>query len=266
MSKLILIILDGLEYHVAKNCMGFLQGVCENKQGKLYKVKSELPSSSRPLYETILTGAKPVVSGIVNNHNNSMSKEKSIFHYAKDANLKAGASAYYWVSELYNKTPFDKIFDRHIEDEKLTIPYGHFYFEDSYPDSHLLGDAENLRCKHNLDFTLIHPMNIDDIGHKFSRNSKEYRNVTRNMDTILSHFLFKWLQEGINIVITSDHGMNDDFSHGGSLDCEREVPLFVFGNAFSYENAEIKQTEICGICCEILGIKHDKAVCKKILK
>ncbi|MCW1549343.1 hypothetical protein OLS49_05740, partial [Campylobacter jejuni] len=26
---------------------------------------------------------------------------------------------------------------------------------------------------------------------------------------------------------------------------------------FSYENAKIKQDEICGSICEILGLKHD---------
>lgn len=266
MSKLILVILDGLEYETARDCMGFLQGLCEDKRGKLYRLTSELPSSSRALYECILTGVEPVKSGVVNNIVNFSSRQKSIFYYAKEAKLKAGAAAYYWVSELYNHTPFDTINDRHINEKRLTIPYGHFYWEDDYPDSHLFSDGESLRLKHELDFTLFHSMNIDNAGHLYSLNSKEYRNCTRKADVILSTLLLKWLDEGINVIITADHGMNDDFSHGGILKKEREVPFFVFGNIFSFEDTDIKQTEICGTSCEILGINHDKSICKEILK
>lgn len=266
MSKLILVILDGLEYNTAKLCMGFLQGLCEDKRGKLYKLTSELPSSSRALYECILTGVKPVKSGVVNNISNFSSKQKSIFYYAKKAKLKAGAAAYYWVSELYNRTPFDMVHDRHVEDGSLSIPYGHFYWEDDYPDNHLFSDGENLRRKYNLDFTLFHSMNIDNAGHLYSLKSKEYRNATRKADVILSTLLLSWLDEDINVIVTADHGMNADFSHGGILKEEREVPFFTFGNAFSLKDTKIKQTDICGISCEILGIYHDKPFCKEILK
>ncbi|NLK66511.1 MAG: alkaline phosphatase family protein [Campylobacteraceae bacterium] len=266
MSKVILVVLDGLSYSASKECMGFLTALINEKKGKLYKVTSELPSISRPLYECILTGVKPVHSGIVHNSQNFMSKNRSIFHYAKDAGLKAGAAAYYWVSELYNRSPFDINFDRHVEDTSLTIPYASFYYDDSYPDSHLFSDAESLRVKFNLDFLLIHPMNIDDAGHKFGHDSKEYRNKARIADGILSLYLQKWLDEGYSVIVTSDHGMNDDHSHGGVLECEVEVPLYLFGDAFSFEECEVKQTEICGTICEILDIKHDKEINKSLLK
>lgn len=266
MNKTILIILDGLEYKVAQNCMGYLSAMCDEGFGKLYQIKSELPSISRPLYECILTGVKPINSGVLSNLNHSLSKEKSIFSYIKEANLKAGAAAYHWVSELYNKTPFDPILHRHTEDESLNIPYGMFYYEDHYPDSHLFCDGEHLRRKYDLDFTLFHSMNIDNAGHLYSYNSKEYRNFAREADIIISNLLQTWLDENLNVIITADHGMNDDFSHGGILECETNVPFFVFGEAFSLKDTQILQTQICGTICEILGIKHDKNVCFEILR
>ncbi|MGO2456823.1 MAG: hypothetical protein ACTH7T_08205, partial [Vibrio casei] len=65
------------------------------------------------------------------------------------------------------------------------------------------------------------------------------------------------------VMVTSDHGMNNDLSHGGILPEEREVPLFVIGDAFSHQSSgvlpvEIKQTEICGSVCQLLGLKHNK--------
>ncbi len=90
----------------------------------------------------------------------SFSKQTSIFDLCKEQDLKAGSVAYHWVFELYNKKEFIPSLHRHIEDENLTLPYGHFYYEDDYLDSHLFADGEHLRNKYNLDFTLIRSMNI----------------------------------------------------------------------------------------------------------
>ncbi|RAT17002.1 nucleotide pyrophosphatase [Lonsdalea populi] len=263
--KCILVVLDGLNYQVARDAMGYLQAQCDAGRGRLYPLTSELPSLSRPLYECILTGVTPVESGIVHNDVQRLSNERSIFHYARDAGLITAAAAYHWVSELYNRTPFDPPRDRHTADKHLPIQYGHFYYEDDYPDSHLLIDAESLRRTHRPDFLLVHPMNIDDAGHRYGLSSPQYRNKARKADGYLSLRLADWLSAGYQVVITADHGMNDDRSHGGVLPEEREVPLFVFGDAFSLGDASLRQTELCGTICEVLGVPHDKPRCSALL-
>ena len=50
------------------------------------------------------------------------------------------------------------------------------------------------------------------------------------------------------------------------LKSEIEVPFYVFGDAFSFKECDVKQTEICGTICEILSVKHDKEVNKTLLK
>lgn len=109
-------------------------------------------------------------------------------------------------------------------------------------------------------------MNIDDAGHKFDSHSIEYANKTKKVDVLISEYLPTWLEQGINVIITSDHGMTEGKSHGGLSEDEILVPFFTFGSAFSYENAKIKQDEICGSVCEILGLKHDKRYNDEILK
>ena len=59
--------------------------------------------------------------------------------------------------------------------------------------------------------------------------------------------------------------MNDDRSHGGVLPEERQVPLFVFGDAFSQSDANPQQTDLCGTLCEVLQIPHDKPRCRALL-
>ena len=84
MKKLILVLIDGMGDYVS-NKMGYLKALESAEMGEKFTLLSELPSLSRPLYETILTGKTPIESGIINNQINRMSKEESIFSLAKKA-------------------------------------------------------------------------------------------------------------------------------------------------------------------------------------
>lgn len=264
MDKVILIVLDGLNYETARSRMGFMNHLVETGKAGFYKVVSQIPSHSRPLYETILSGTKPIDHGIVNNQINRLSKEESIFSIARESGLKTCAAAYYWVSELYNKTPFNYIDDRIQNNDKRNIQNGFFYFDDAYPDYHLFIDGEYLRRTYNPNFLFIHPMNIDLAGHLYSCDSKEYRNKAAEADSILSNFLPAWIKEGYHIIVTSDHGMNKDCSHGGIEDEERLVPMWTIGEKFTYERCEeVSQLLVAPTICKILGIKPSKKMIKE---
>jgi predicted AlkP superfamily pyrophosphatase or phosphodiesterase len=234
-------------------------GPGEPVPGSRYRLASALPSLSRPLYECILTGSTPVESGIVHNGVNRLSNRQSLFHLARDAGLVTAAAAYHWISELYNRSPYDARRDRFTHDAQLPIAHGVFYHADDYPDEHLLLDAEALRRAHAPDFLFIHPMNVDDAGHRHGLDSAEYRNAARRIDTLLSGFLPDWMDAGYQILITSDHGMNRDGSHGGNLTEEREVPLYLLGEAFNHQGTESpRQTALCGLIADLLDLAHDK--------
>ncbi len=266
-DKVILIVLDGLAYKVAEQCMGFVQALREQGCATLYKMQCELPSMSRPLYETILTGVTPAVSGIVHNQIIRNSNQESVFSLARKAELSTAAAAFHWFSELYNISPYNAVRDRQTEDTEQLIQYGSFYHNGQYPDGHLYLDAELLRRRYDPDFLLVHPMSIDEAGHHSGIDSTHYRNTTRRSDKELSEYLPIWIEAGYQIIITADHGMNSDKSHGGSLAEEREIPLYVIGNRFSHQTAcAPKQTEICGIICELLGLlNHSKPVSENFL-
>ena len=67
-SKVVLVIIDGLNYQVALNCLGYLNALVETGRSLRKKLVCELPGLSRPLYETILTGTHPIDSGIIDNN------------------------------------------------------------------------------------------------------------------------------------------------------------------------------------------------------
>lgn len=261
-SKVILILLDGLRFDTAQTSMGYLAHLVETQQASLYRVQAELPTLSRPLYEVLLTGTPVSVNGITANDVVQLSRQVSVFHLATRAGLTTAAAAYAWFSELYNFVPFQWEHDRDQHNPHLPIQYGRFYWDDSYPDSHLFADAETLRQAYNPDFLLVHPMGIDAAGHCYGADSKAYRSRVLASDSLLSHFIPPWRAAGYTLLITSDHGMNADGNHGGCLPDVREVPLFAFGPGFQpgiYRD-RVSQLAIAPLICTILGVPLAEAM------
>lgn len=255
-NKLIFIMIDGLRYDTAVSQMGYLHHLIENGKAARFKVKSELPSLSRPLYEVLLTGTPVYQNGITSNQTVRLSHEESLFHLTKKNGLKNAAAAYYWVSELYNSAPFNPMTDRMQLETNFPIEHGIFYWEDHYPDSHLFTDAHYLLETFQPDFLFVHSMNIDDDGHKYTADSKEYRNRTIAADIILANLLPFWMEAGYQVIITSDHGMNEDGQHGGTTSADRDVPLFVISSQLKpgIVEEEISQLQIAPLACRLLTI------------
>jgi predicted AlkP superfamily pyrophosphatase or phosphodiesterase len=255
-NKVIFILLDGLRFDVAQSSMGYLGHLVETNQASFYKVQSELPSVSRPLYEVLMTGTPSSLNGVTSNSTVRLSHQTNLFHLAMQQGLTTAAVAYYFFSELYNRSPFNRFTDREQHDVTLPIQHGKFYWDDVYPDSHVFADAEVLRQTWSPGFMVVHPSGIDDIGHKFSGESKEYRNKTIAMDDLLCQFLPLWLAAGYQVLITADHGMNADGNHGGTMPDVREVPLFCISPDFipgTYFEG-ISQLAIAPMMCELLSL------------
>ncbi|QRG65908.1 alkaline phosphatase family protein [Brevibacillus choshinensis] len=261
-NKVIVVVVDGMQYQAAITQMGFVNHLVEVGKAARYLVKSELPSLSRPLYEVLLTGTPSSVNGITSNHTVRLSGQKSIFHLTKEHGRINAAAAYYWVSELYNRAPFHYVEDRFQNDVEKPIQHGRFYFDDNYPDSHLIIDGETLRREFDPDFLYIHSMGVDNAGHLYGSDSKQYRGSVIAVDTILAQMLPIWMEEGYQIIVTSDHGMNPDGNHGGTGDDERNVPMYGIGSAFApgvYEEA-VPQLAVAPLICRLLGIPASEAM------
>ena len=227
MSKSILVLSDALRYDVAKDNMGFLGHLVESKQSTLYKIIGELPSMSRPMYETIHTGVPSSDHGVVANSIVRLSNKPNVFQLLKNAGKVTAAAAYYWYSELYNRAPYDRIDDKETDDESLNIQHGRFYTEDEYPDIELFASAAHLIRKFSPDYLLLHPMGMDYHGETFGSDSKEYRNHAIYQDSKLAPLIMEWKERGYTVFVTGDHGINADGGHGGTTPEQRTVPFFV---------------------------------------
>jgi predicted AlkP superfamily pyrophosphatase or phosphodiesterase len=261
-KKLIFVLLDGLRLDTAQAHMGFMSHLVERGLAFGGAVRSELPSLSRPLYETLLTGLPPIEHGIIGNAVSRPSSSESLFDRVRASGGKTAAAAYGWMCELYAASPFDPFKHRDWDDESSKLQHGRFYWEDDYPDTHLLADAESLRSRHDPDFLLIHSMNIDDAGHKHGGESPEYQASAAKADMALALCLPLWRQAGYQMIVTADHGMNAIKFHGGTTDAERFVPLYLWADGVrgGASGLSIPQTQLAGLCCELMEIAPGKAM------
>ncbi len=263
MSKVILILSDGLRYDTAVEQMGFLGHLVESNLADLYKIVGELPTMSRPMYETTHTGLPVIEHGVYSNYVVRRSTQPNIFQAMRDAGKTTAAAACFWFSELYNHAPYDMVEDREVDDESLLIQHGRFYYDDAIPDVEVFSAAGMLVRKFNPDYLLVHPMGMDDTGHKYGADSAEYRVHAIQQDVMMASLIPEWLERGYTILVTGDHGMNADKMHGGTTPDVREVPLFIIRpNTLGAGNTgkTVSQLQLAPTICRLIGIPIPKTM------
>lgn len=256
-NKVILVLSDGLRYDTAVEQMGFLYHLVESKLASLYKMIGELPAMSRPMYETIHTGLPVIEHGITSNYVIRQSNKPNIFQLVRDKKRTTAAAAFSWYSELYNRSPYDDIEDREVDDESLLIQHGRFYSVDEFPDTELFAQGTMLQRKFNPDYLLIHPMGADNMGHLHGADSEQYRRSAVKQDAILADQVLKWMESGYSVVVTGDHGMTNDRTHNGNTPACREVPLFIMQpgiNGKGNTGEVYSQLHLAPTICKLLNI------------
>lgn len=253
MSRLVLVLLDGLGEAAAAthmSCMAALTGAGVARHTEL---TAELPPLSRPIYATLLTGRTPVETGILRNDDARVLPMPTLFSRTRESGLTTAAAAYHWMSELCNRAPFAPGHDRLSEDLALPISHGLFYREEAYPDAELFADAEALRLRHEPDLLLVHSMGIDFAGHSEGADSRAYREAVRAADALLAAAVPVWLAWGAAVMVTSDHGMDADGSHSDVTDAARRVPFWLLG-APKDAALPARPTDIAPLAARLLGI------------
>ncbi|HSB88607.1 MAG TPA: alkaline phosphatase family protein [Anaerolineales bacterium] len=263
MGKVVMVVSDALRDDTARAQMGYLQHLVEAGRATRYTVVAELPTMSRPLYETLHTGVPVSVHGVTNNLIVRRSTMPNVFEEAVKHGRTTGASAYGWFSELYNRAPYDRIADREVDDPGLGIQHGRFYMEDNMPDREVFLAGASVILKYQPDYVLIHPMGMDHLGESYGSDSPEYRNNAIFQDMALANLIPGWLERGYTVLVTADHGINNDRLHGGTLPDVRHVPLYWIpkdGRGGGDSGRQVPQLSVAPTLCSLLGIPIPKTM------
>ena len=267
-KKVILVMIDAQGFDTAVQRAGFFEHLAEAGLAAKYRVQCGLPSSSRPMYETILTGQPVHAHGIYSNQIVRRSRCENLFSLTRAHGRSNAAAAYDWIAELYtDRAPFDLFRDRMCLQGSGDIDHGIFYCEDTYPDSHLYADAEMLRQMYQPDFMLVHPMNVDDQGHKFTAASREYGHASEISFDQLAVLFDRWRADAYDILITGDHGMDTLGMHGGNEAIQREVPLYIVSDRVvpsDFSDHCISNLNIAPLICDLLCIPRGKAMIEQL--
>ena len=223
--RLAVVLVDGLRADTARRFMGFFLALEEAGRARWSTLRCELPSLSRPLYATVISGRRPLEHGIVSNEQHGVRCDDTLFDDVDALGKTSAVAAYDWFYELLAGVRFDPSRHRSAACAERGVAAGSWYFEDEYPDSHLIADAEDLRRRVEPDLLFVHPMGVDNAGHAHGGASPGYDLAARKLDMALATIVPAWLALGHDVVLTSDHGMNADRMHGGGATEEREVPF-----------------------------------------
>lgn len=222
--RLVLLFIDGLRADTAAACMGYVGALLQAGRAQATRYPCPLPSLSRPLYATLLTGQSPIEHGIVGN--GQVQACGSPWLAALSAAQRCVAMVgYHWFFELLDGRRFDPWEHRDAVPASGLLQAARWYWEDGYPDAHCLADAESLRRQIAADVLLVHPMGMDDAGHRWGGESVEYRLAAHRLDHLLAQLVPLWHGAGYDVLLTSDHGMGADRLHGGQSAAECEVPF-----------------------------------------
>lgn len=267
MGKVIFVMVDALGFDTAGKRGGYLEHLTEYRLAAKYRVRGELPSASRPMYETLMTGLPVSVHGVVTNQVSRKSRCENLFSLCKKSGKVTAAAAFLWISELYNGTCPFSVYEHRIQNGGGDIDHGIFYSDCDYPDSHLYADGEYLRKEYEPDFLLIHPMHTDTVGHPFGCNSKEYQNSADQSLQHVANLMERWRQAGYDVIVTADHGIDELGIHGGNERLQRQVPLYIISDKVKpgdFTEDEISNLEIAPLTCRLLGISPGEKMKKKI--
>lgn len=260
MQKLIFVLVDALGLDTATKHFGFLEHMTEAGQAAKYRLIGQLPAISRPMYETLLTGVAVFRHGVTSNNTCRRSRFPNLFSITKQAGLVNACAGYDWLLELYGDRPlpFDLFRDRYCLEGSGDIMHGIFYSEDEYPDSHLFADGEFLRQAYRPDFLMIHPMGVDDMGHKHGAGSREYAREAARCCDLMAMKYEQWREDGYQLVVVGDHGMDLLGLHEGNEPIQRETALYILSpqvtcGDFSWEEP-LTTLDVAPLLCSLLGL------------
>jgi predicted AlkP superfamily pyrophosphatase or phosphodiesterase len=256
MEKVVMVICDGLGYRAARDWLGYPEALVASGEATVWRGRAQLPSNSRPNYESLLTGLPPVEHGIVANEQHGVgSAHPNVFGVASAAGRTTAAVAYHWISELYNTgRAFDPMADVECDDPSLPIAHGRFYFTDDHPDEHVFATAAHLTTSRAPDFLLVHPMGVDNAGHEHGLLSDEYRFQAKKQDVLLSLTIPLWRALGYRMIVTADHGHDASRQHGGTTDAERDVPIYLIDGERHDADDPVSTLRVAPTVLTLLGL------------
>lgn len=239
MTRLLLIILDGVPYANWRRLFGNLEGWVASGEARVWRMRSVLPSTSGSCYASIHTGVPPQVHGIWGNAARRRLEFPDVFSELTKAGRKTGAVTHSFWSEFFNRHPFDMVRDIEYDEPEGPISHGRFhtmtgdsgYNQMTPADVDLFATLTRLCEVKGIDYGILHTCTLDSMGHRFFHDCAEMDDACYRMDEALAQYLSRWRWAGYEVIVTADHGQDARGHHGGATDEQRDFAFYYFGDS-----------------------------------
>ncbi|MFN3280488.1 MAG: alkaline phosphatase family protein [Tabrizicola sp.] len=239
MTKLLLIILDGVPWRNWRRLFGNLEGWVEQGEARVRRMRSVLPSTSASCYASIHTGLPPQVHRIWDNADIRRLEFPDVFGALTKAGRKTGAVTHSYWSEFFNRAPFDVVRDIEYDEPEGPITHGRFHTMHGYghanqmtpSDYDLFGTLTRLCEVKGIDYGILHTCTLDSMGHRFFHDCAEMDHACGHLDAVLAPFIHRWRQAGYEVIVTADHGQDTRGHHGGTGEDQRDFAFYYFGTS-----------------------------------
>ncbi len=239
MTKLLLIIIDGVPYANWRRLFGNLEGWVAHGEARVWKMRAVLPSTSACCYASIHTGVPPQVHRIWDNADIRRLDFPDVFSELTRAGRKTGAVTHSYWSEFFNRAPFDVVHDIEYDEPEGPITHGRFHTMKGYghanqmtpADYDLFGTLTRLCEVKGIDYGILHSCTLDSMGHRFFHDCEEMDHACFALDATLAPFIDRWRRAGYEVIVTADHGQDARGHHGGTAEAQRDFAFYYFGTA-----------------------------------
>lgn len=236
-NKVLLIIIDGQPWRVARRLMGNLEGWVQSGDARVWRMRSVLPSTSASCYASIGTGVPPQAHGVLSNEIIHKIQQPSIFSVVAAAGGKTGAVTHSFWSSFFQRHPFDPVTDLEYDEPDGPVHHGRFHTMTGYnlinqatpADTDLFATLTMLTERHGIDFGVYHSCTLDSLGHRFGHDCSEMDHACFMLDAQLAAFIPRWRAAGYEIAVTADHGQTKRGHHGGAEPDQQDVAFYWFG-------------------------------------
>ena len=248
MTRLLLILLDGVPFANWRRLFGNLEGWVAQGEALVWKMRAVLPSTSASCYASIHTGVPPQVHGAWGNEAVRRLDLPDVFSQVRRAGGTTGAVAHSFWSEFFNRAPFDPVRDlEYDEPESATINHGRFHTMTGYnlinqttpADPDLFATLTMLAERFDLAYGMLHTCTLDSMGHRFGHDCVEMDHACAVMDAQLAPYVDRWRRAGYEVIVTADHGQSLRGHHGGAGEDQQDFALYYFGEGKGPEEGEL---------------------------
>lgn len=173
-----------------------------------------------------IAGDKSIFSGRIDNSAWSLAEDFSGSNYAHDNIFRRLMDAKRTAAILSSDT-IKKAFNAYEVGPSFKASGSKFneYTEEA---SYVFENSRDYLVKEKWDFAALQFVSVDFAGHLHTPRSSEYRDMVRKIDEYISE-LIPLLGPDDTVLITAEHGMDDNGCHIDNKEMTVETPFLIFG-------------------------------------